>query len=78
MKVRRVKKAQETMEDTKRVNLIHMKNEDLLRAGIPFKANTFYMWHSQGKHSEIFVKIGGKLFLNEKKFWEMALRGGEK
>ena len=60
------------MKIQKRMDLIPLKDKELQKARIPFAANTFYFWHSKGKNKEIFVKIGGKLFISEEKFWEMA------
>ena len=54
------------------MNLISLKSEELRKAGIPLSKNTFYSWKSEGKYREIFVKLGGRLFLNIDKFWEIV------
>ncbi len=53
-----------------KINLVPIKNEALKEAGIPFTANTLYNWHSKAKFSDIFVKIGGKVFINANIFFE--------
>ncbi len=58
-----------------KTDLIPLKQNVLEEKGIPFAAQTLYAWHSRGKNSKIFVKIGGKLFLHEKNFWDIAIRG---
>ncbi len=52
--------------------LIPIRQSELEKHDIPFKPNTLYFWHSQGKYKEIFVKVAGKLFVDEDKFWEMV------
>jgi hypothetical protein len=32
--------------------------------GLPFKSATFYKWHHTQKYAEIFVKLGGALFVD--------------
>ncbi|AEA33658.1 hypothetical protein [Hippea maritima] len=56
--------------------LIPLRASELEKHNIPFSANTFYFWHSQGKYREIFVKVAGKLFIDLDKFWELAEEGG--
>lgn len=58
-------------------NLIPINDEALERAKIPVKARTLYGWRSAGKKPEIFVKIGGKLFVNRKEFIEMVEKAME-
>jgi hypothetical protein len=31
---------------------------------LPFEAATFYKWHHLGKFPEIFIKVGGSLFVD--------------
>ena len=54
------------------MNLISIKNEELRKAGIPLSRNTFYAWSSRGKYKEMFVKLGGRLFIDTDKFWEIV------
>jgi hypothetical protein len=35
---------------------------------LPLKRSTFYKWYHMGKYPELFVKIGGALFLNKSQF----------
>jgi hypothetical protein len=44
-------------------------------AGLPLSPATFYAWHHTKKHPEIFVTIGGALFIDTKKFNELVERG---
>jgi hypothetical protein len=56
---------------TKETHLIRIKNEEELRnAGILFKPNTLYQYHSTGKYPEIFVKIGSMLCIDLDKWRE--------
>lgn len=55
-------------------DLIPMNNEALEKAKIPFRASTLYMWRGMGKYPELFVKIGGKLFVNRREFVRMVER----
>ena len=32
--------------------------------GFPLKASTMYMWHHKQKHPEIFVSLGGAVFVD--------------
>lgn len=36
-----------------------------------FHPQTLYNWRSAGKHSELFVKIGGRVFVDMKKLMEI-------
>ena len=40
-------------------------------SGISFAAATLYKWMHLGKHPELFVKIGGALFLDRSKLAEL-------
>lgn len=42
--------------------------------GLPYKPATFYAWHYLGKYPEIFVKLGGGLFIDKKKLHEVIDR----
>ncbi len=64
--------SEEKAEQKRRRKLIPIKQSELEKHEIPFSPNTLYFWHSQGKYREIFVKVAGKLFIDEDKFWEMA------
>lgn len=46
--------------------------EELERGGIPFKRYTILRWHSTGKYPEIFVKIGGKVFINHEAWTKLV------
>ena len=41
-------------------NLVRVSRAD----GLPFKPATFYKWHHCQKHLEIFIKLGGALFVD--------------
>lgn len=55
-------------------DLIPLNNAALERAKIPFRASTLYMWKGMGRYPELFLKIGGKLFLNRREFVRMVER----
>lgn len=38
--------------------------QELKEAGIPFSKTTLYVYHSQGKYPEIFLKIGNILCID--------------
>lgn len=59
-------------EQRVRKKLIAIKRSELQKYGIPFAPDTLYHWRSQGKYREIFVKVAGKLFIDEDKFWELT------
>jgi hypothetical protein len=42
---------------------------------LPFSASWFYKNHHLGNHPEIFVKIGGALFIDLDKFAELVESG---
>ncbi len=52
--------------------LIPLKNEELQKAGIPFKAQTLYKWRKEKRNLQIFVKIGGRVFVNAEE-WEKLI-----
>lgn len=39
---------------------------------LPLKKATFYKWKAEGMHPEIFIKIGGALFVDIDAFWKMV------
>jgi hypothetical protein len=39
--------------------------------GVPFAPATLYKWAHLGKHAELFIKIGGALFLDRGKLEEL-------
>jgi hypothetical protein len=45
------------------------------RDEIPFAPQTLFKWHHLGKHAEIFVKIGGALFVDIDKFNSLVESG---
>lgn len=50
--------------------LISIKDEpELKKNNIMVRPGTLYVWHSIKKHPEIFIKVGGKLFVDANK-WE--------
>ena len=57
--------------------LVALKDEELEKAGIKFKAKTLRHWRYQRKNMQLFRKIGGKVFL-ETKEWEKLIKQAEK
>ncbi len=45
-------------------NLVRISKIKNLPFNTPFKPSTYYKWWHLGKHKEIFVKVGGGLFLD--------------
>jgi len=51
------------------MELVPVKSDSALKeAGIPFTRKTLYSWHSRGRHSELFVRLGGSLFVDVEAF----------
>lgn len=48
--------------------LIRLRQPDLVEAGIPTCVNTLRDWRLRGKFKEVFVKIGGTVYVNTAKF----------
>jgi hypothetical protein len=46
-------------------------------AKLPIKASTMYKWHSIGRYSSIFRKIGGFLFVDLKALEALIESGGK-
>jgi len=42
----------------------------------PLRTSTLYRWNRKGKHTELFVKLGGALFVNIDKLEEVISKGG--
>ena len=45
------------------------------KSNLPLRPSTLYKWHHTKKHPEIFVKIGGSLFVDQDRFFELARAG---
>lgn len=61
--------------------LVRLEDEDLKKAGIPFKKGTLYVWHSQKRFPELFVKVGKKVFISKEnwdKFEQKLVKESEK
>ena len=58
-------------------NLVRVSQAE--KAGLPFKPSTFYDWKHTGKHPEIFISLGGALFVDRDRLQELleAHRGGK-
>lgn len=56
------------------MNLLRVSQVDGAH-NFPLRASTLYKWAHVGKHQELFVRIGGALFINLDKFWAMAAAG---
>jgi hypothetical protein len=50
-------------------NLVRVSKAEM--AGLPFKPATFYAWHHKGKYPEIFISIGGALFVDKSRLEEL-------
>ena len=46
--------------------------------GLPYRATTFYKWRHLKKHPELFVKLGGGLFVNLDRLAKLVEAGGDK
>ena len=57
------------------LTLIPLKNEDLAKAGIPFKAGTLRGWRKRRKNMKIFTKVEGKVFVIKEKWDELVKKG---
>jgi len=44
------------------------------KAGLPFKSSTFYKWIHTRKHPEIFVKLGGAVFVDRNRLNQLIER----
>jgi len=53
--------------------LIPLREEDLKRAGIPFKVDTLRKWRTRGQNLQIFTKLGGRVFIIAEE-WEKFVR----
>jgi len=60
------------MQERERPRLIPLKREDLRKEGIPVSPETFRYWRQRGKHRELFVKIGRRVFLDMKAWIEFV------
>lgn len=49
-------------------DLIPIKDEELQKAHIPFKAKTLMHWRAERKNLDLFVKIGGRVFFNLRRY----------
>lgn len=56
------------------MNLLRISKVDKAE-GFPLKGKTLYKWWHLQKHTEIFIKIGGALFVDTDKFYELAAAG---
>jgi hypothetical protein len=57
------------------MNLVRISKVDEI-PGFPIKKSTLYKWHHLQKYPELFVQIGGAVFVNMDKFEEMIANGG--
>ncbi|MGC8490189.1 MAG: hypothetical protein ACP5SH_00480 [Syntrophobacteraceae bacterium] len=46
--------------------------------GFPLRASTLYKWKHLGKHKELFVQLGGGVFVNLDKLDAVIAKGGTK
>jgi hypothetical protein len=46
--------------------------------GFPLRASTCYKWLHTKKHPELFVRLGGAVFINVSKLDELIAKGGTK
>jgi hypothetical protein len=46
--------------------------------GFPLRASTLYKWKHLRKHPELFVKLGGGVFVNLDKLDSLVAKGGTK
>ncbi len=61
------------------MKLIPLKDQQQLKAnGIHFKKSTLYFWHHKRKYPELFVKIGGRVFVDSDEFFKLAEKTKEK
>jgi hypothetical protein len=44
--------------------------------GFPLRASTLYKWVHVKKHPELFVRLGGAVFVNVNKLDELIAKGG--
>ena len=44
----------------------------------PLKSSTYYKWIHTGKHPELFVRLGGAVYVNLDKLDEIIRLGGTK
>lgn len=44
--------------------------------GFPLRKSTLYKWLHCGKHPELFVRLGGAVYVNLDKFDELIQNGG--
>lgn len=58
-----------------RMNLVKISKVDEI-PGFPIKKSTLYKWHHLQKYPELFVHIGGAVFVNMDKFEELVAQGG--
>ncbi len=58
--------------------LIRIEDEELRRAGIPFKASTLYRWRKDKRNLEIFVKVGGRVFVDSEAWEKFVEKAREK
>lgn len=58
--------------------LVSLDPKDLKEHSILFSRRTLYDWHHKGKHAEIFVKIGRRLFINYDKYEELIAEAERK
>lgn len=52
--------------------IIRITNEELEKAGVPYKASTLKKWRYEGKHPELFVKLERRLAFDVDKFYELV------
>lgn len=52
-------------------NLVRVSEIPRLPIKLPYKPQTFYKWWHLKKHPEIFVKLGGGLFLDLNRFEQL-------
>lgn len=48
------------------------------RPDFPLRASTLYKWIHTRKHPELFVRLGGAVYINLDKLDAMVLKGGIK
>lgn len=48
------------------------------KPGFPLRASTLYKWIHTKKHPQLFVRLGGAVFVNLSKLDEVISRGGTK
>jgi|UniRef100_A0A7C3WHF1 hypothetical protein len=60
-------------------NLVRISEIPRLAIRLPFKAQTFYKWWHLKRHPQIFVKLGGALFVDLDRLEQLidASRGSE-